>query len=129
MGMLVAIKLQDGKYLREWFFCAKFIKQTMSAGTGDKIIGKAKEMAGSATGDKELEYEGKVQNAKGHVKSTTDMSGTSATTDKAVGSIKETTGKVIGDKELEYEGKAQNARGHAKEATAPVTGTAKGLTA
>jgi uncharacterized protein YjbJ (UPF0337 family) len=35
---------------------------------GDKVQGKAKEWGGKATGDDELEAEGKTQHAKGEVK-------------------------------------------------------------
>ncbi|GAA4896431.1 CsbD-like protein [Stackebrandtia albiflava] len=38
----------------------------------DKLIGKAKEMAGKLTGNEKLEAEGKTQNAKGTVKDKAD---------------------------------------------------------
>ena len=38
------------------------------AGTTDKLKGKAKEVAGAATGDESLENEGKLDQAKGHLK-------------------------------------------------------------
>jgi len=38
------------------------------AGTTDKLKGKAKEVAGAATGDESLENEGKLDQAKGSLK-------------------------------------------------------------
>jgi uncharacterized protein YjbJ (UPF0337 family) len=38
------------------------------AGLGDKVAGKAKEVKGAATGDKQTEAEGKIQGAKGNIK-------------------------------------------------------------
>ena len=38
------------------------------AGTMDKLKGKAKEVAGAATGDRSMENEGKLDQAKGSVK-------------------------------------------------------------
>ncbi|MCF2531011.1 CsbD family protein [Yinghuangia soli] len=40
----------------------------MSNGAKDKLTGKAKEVAGKATGDKRLESEGETDQAKGKVK-------------------------------------------------------------
>ncbi|MEU6228380.1 CsbD family protein [Streptomyces sp. NPDC047042] len=37
-------------------------------GRGDKIKGKAKEMAGKATSDHEQEFEGKLEQARGEAK-------------------------------------------------------------
>jgi len=37
-------------------------------GKTDQVTGKVKEAAGVLTGDKELEREGKVQHAAGHIK-------------------------------------------------------------
>ncbi len=38
------------------------------AGEGDKLKGKIKEVAGAATGDEKTESEGKLDQAKGHLK-------------------------------------------------------------
>lgn len=40
--------------------------------TGDKVSGKAKEIAGKATNDDELKAEGKAQHTKGEVKDKMD---------------------------------------------------------
>jgi uncharacterized protein YjbJ (UPF0337 family) len=53
--------------------CTRDEEPTVS--TGDKITGKAKEAAGKATGNKELETEGQTQNKKGHVKEKADNAG------------------------------------------------------
>jgi uncharacterized protein YjbJ (UPF0337 family) len=53
------------------------------AGTTDKMKGKAKEVAGAATGDKSLENEGKLDQAKGSVK-------------KAVENLKEKAKEAMG---------------------------------
>jgi uncharacterized protein YjbJ (UPF0337 family) len=42
------------------------------AGEIDKATGKVKEVAGRATGDRDLEAEGKGQNVGGHVKDATE---------------------------------------------------------
>jgi uncharacterized protein YjbJ (UPF0337 family) len=40
--------------------------------TGDKVAGKAKEWAGKATGNEEMEAEGRTQHTKGEVKETAE---------------------------------------------------------
>lgn len=44
----------------------------MGDGDLDRLAGKAKEIGGKATGDRELESEGKTQNAAGKVKNAVD---------------------------------------------------------
>jgi uncharacterized protein YjbJ (UPF0337 family) len=56
--------------------------------TGDKVSGKAKEWAGKATGNEEMEAEGKAQHTKGEVKEAADDA-----TDTAKGTWKGVTGK------------------------------------
>lgn len=56
--------------------------------TGDKMAGKAKEWAGKATGNEEMEAEGKAQHTKGEVKGAADDA-----TDTAKGTWKGATGK------------------------------------
>lgn len=63
--------------------------------TKDKVFGKAKEVGGKVTGDKELESEGKVQNAFGKVKEKIDDA-----KDTAKGALKEAKEKLAkNDKE------------------------------
>jgi uncharacterized protein YjbJ (UPF0337 family) len=57
-------------------------------GTGDKVSGKAKEWTGKATGNEELEAEGKTQHAKGEVKETAEDA-----RDSAKGAWRGATGK------------------------------------
>jgi uncharacterized protein YjbJ (UPF0337 family) len=57
-------------------------------GTGDKVSGKAKEWAGKATGDEELESEGRAQHTKGEVKE-----GVEDARDTAKGTWRGVTGK------------------------------------
>ena len=42
----------------------------MGSGTGDRIKGKAKEVAGTVTGDRKQETEGKMQQTKGKMQQT-----------------------------------------------------------
>ncbi|QYU58914.1 CsbD family protein [Weissella confusa] len=59
----------------------------------DKVAGKAKEFAGNATGDKQLEGEGKAQNLAGKAKEALgDLK------DKAEGFVEEVKEKIDGDK-------------------------------
>lgn len=59
----------------------------------DKVAGKAKEFAGNATGDKQLEGEGKAQNLAGKAKEALgDLK------DKAEGFVEEVKEKIDSDK-------------------------------
>ncbi len=61
-------------------------------GDMDRVAGKAKEIGGKVTGDRDLESEGRTQNAAGKVENAIDDAG-----DKVKGAARALKDKVSGD--------------------------------
>ena len=79
------------------------------AGRGDELIGKAKEVAGKALGNEQMQGEGMAERAKG----TVQREATGAF-DQVSGKVRERTGGLLGDEETEAEGEEQDLEGEAK---------------
>lgn len=82
----------------------------------DQVVGKAKEVFGSATDDHKLENEGHAQSEYGQAKQENDHEAQPTGTvseeldglkDRVVGNVKDAAGAVTGDERLEKEGEAQ----------------------
>jgi uncharacterized protein YjbJ (UPF0337 family) len=76
------------------------------AGTGDKIVGKAKELEGKLTGDEVREGQGKAQQTQGTVKQKGQ-----ALKDQAEGAVRQVTGSATGDTAGKTRGRAQRTKG------------------
>jgi uncharacterized protein YjbJ (UPF0337 family) len=86
-------------------------------GVAEQIGGKIKQGIGKATGNEQMEAEGKAKELKGEAREESAKAGerTKGAVEEATGAVKNRVGAVIDNEQMQAEGKARELKGEARQ--------------